>query len=237
MPRPEQCDPRCAAGVFGSHLHGRFLPPVKSSSSRHTIVSCGQILDPVLLTPPRPAGMRSRESWGSTVPEGPVFRSSGVSPLPSNMGGTPMTHPSRGRRGRPAQSRTDDHPSPAKPDQAPDTPSRSPASGVEPAGRGQLVRARRGIARPPRVDSTDEPNCLPTSQPGSLGTSAPGARLLYTAEQAAALLQVRPSWLRRKAAARAIPCRFLGKHLRFSRTDLETIAANSATTRRSRQTG
>jgi hypothetical protein len=55
-----------------------------------------------------------------------------------------------------------------------------------------------------------------------------GAPLLYTAEQAAILLQVRPSWLRRKAAARAVPCRFVGKHLRFSRTDIETIADNSA---------
>ena len=51
-----------------------------------------------------------------------------------------------------------------------------------------------------------------------------GEPLLYTAEQAASLLQVRPSWLRRKAAARAVPCRFVGKHLRFSRTDIEAIA-------------
>ncbi|GAA0986463.1 hypothetical protein GCM10009555_063980 [Acrocarpospora macrocephala] len=36
---------------------------------------------------------------------------------------------------------------------------------------------------------------------------------------------MKPSWLRRKAAARAVPCTFLGKHLRFSRTDLEAIAA------------
>jgi hypothetical protein len=141
-----------------------------------------------------------------------------------------MTHPNRARRGRPTQRHTNDHPSPGNPDQAPDTSSRSPASSVEPAGYRQLVRARRGITRPPSTDSTDEPNCLPTSQPDSLGMSAPGALLLYTAEQAAVLLQVRPSWLRRKAAARAVPCRFLGKHLRFSRTDLETIAANSATT-------
>jgi excisionase family DNA binding protein len=39
---------------------------------------------------------------------------------------------------------------------------------------------------------------------------------LYTAEQAAQLLQVSPSWLRRKATARAIACTFIGKHLRFS---------------------
>jgi excisionase family DNA binding protein len=47
--------------------------------------------------------------------------------------------------------------------------------------------------------------------------------LLYTPEQAAELLGVKPSWLRRKAAARAVPCTFVGKHLRFSRVDLEAI--------------
>ncbi|MEV0675925.1 helix-turn-helix domain-containing protein [Actinosynnema sp. NPDC050436] len=49
--------------------------------------------------------------------------------------------------------------------------------------------------------------------------------LLYTPDQAARLLQVRPSWLRRRAAARAIPCRLLGKHLRFAHQDLLDIAA------------
>ncbi|GAA1291850.1 helix-turn-helix domain-containing protein [Saccharothrix xinjiangensis] len=48
--------------------------------------------------------------------------------------------------------------------------------------------------------------------------------VLYTPEQAAAMLQVRPSWLRRRAAARAVPCRFLGKHLRFARDDIDQIA-------------
>lgn len=48
--------------------------------------------------------------------------------------------------------------------------------------------------------------------------------VLYTAEQAAEMLQVRPSWLRRKATARAVPCRFLGKHLRFARADIDAIA-------------
>lgn len=56
----------------------------------------------------------------------------------------------------------------------------------------------------------------------------PTRPLLYTAEQAAALLQVRASWLRRKATARAVPCRFLGKHLRFSLADIHTIADASA---------
>ena len=49
--------------------------------------------------------------------------------------------------------------------------------------------------------------------------------LLFTPEQAARLLGVKPSWLRRKAAARAIPCTFIGKHLRFSHADLDAIIA------------
>jgi excisionase family DNA binding protein len=52
-----------------------------------------------------------------------------------------------------------------------------------------------------------------------------GEPLLYTAKQAADLLQVSPSWLRKKASARAVPCTFIGKHLRFSAADLATIIA------------
>ncbi|GIH21338.1 helix-turn-helix domain-containing protein [Rugosimonospora africana] len=50
---------------------------------------------------------------------------------------------------------------------------------------------------------------------------------LYTPEEAAALLRVRPSWLRKKAAAREVPCTFLGKHLRFSPADLAAIVTAS----------
>lgn len=50
-------------------------------------------------------------------------------------------------------------------------------------------------------------------------------QLLYTPEQAAQLLGVKASWLRRKAAARAVPCTLVGKHLRFSRSDLEAIVS------------
>lgn len=63
---------------------------------------------------------------------------------------------------------------------------------------------------------------------------------LHKPDQAAALLNVPASWLRKKAAARAIPCTFLGKHLRFSDADLDQIIADGAkepaTTRRPRQT-
>jgi excisionase family DNA binding protein len=52
--------------------------------------------------------------------------------------------------------------------------------------------------------------------------------VLYTPAQAAALLAVKESWLRRKAGQRAIPCTFVGKHLRFSAHDLRAITALGA---------
>jgi excisionase family DNA binding protein len=46
---------------------------------------------------------------------------------------------------------------------------------------------------------------------------------LHTPTEAAKVLKVRESWLRAKAAARAIPCTFVGKHLRFSDDDITEI--------------
>jgi hypothetical protein len=60
------------------------------------------------------------------------------------------------------------------------------------------------------------------------GLSFGPATTLLTAEQAGALLAVPGSWLRDKAAAREIPCRKLGKHLRFAPADLAAIAAMAA---------
>lgn len=51
---------------------------------------------------------------------------------------------------------------------------------------------------------------------------------LYTPGEAAAMLQVRESWLRKKESARAIPCTFIGKHLRFSDQDIAAIIAAGA---------
>jgi excisionase family DNA binding protein len=51
-------------------------------------------------------------------------------------------------------------------------------------------------------------------------------RRLYTPAQAADLLAVKESWLRRQAGQRKIPCTFVGKHLRFSHADLNTITQN-----------
>lgn len=54
------------------------------------------------------------------------------------------------------------------------------------------------------------------------------AQILFTPAQAAELLQVRESWLRRRAAKRTVPCTFLGKHLRFSAGNLQQIASDAA---------
>ena len=70
----------------------------------------------------------------------------------------------------------------------------------------------------------------PTPSPDHSGGLTPPLRDLqaYTPEQAANLLKVRESWLRRKAAARLIPCTFVGKHLRFTAADLAAIVAVGA---------
>ena len=71
---------------------------------------------------------------------------------------------------------------------------------------------------------------------GSAATRIPGASVppvsvlpLYTPAAAAEILAVRESWLRRGAAARTVPCTFLGKHLRFSHADVVAIAEAGAT--------
>jgi hypothetical protein len=42
------------------------------------------------------------------------------------------------------------------------------------------------------------------------------------------MLQVPESWLRKKVAARLIPCTFLGKHLRFSDEDITEIVKSGS---------
>jgi excisionase family DNA binding protein len=95
---------------------------------------------------------------------------------------------------------------------------------------------------PPRVRSTshgEQPdNSVAVGTDSALGrirhvgTGPPGADaltpFLYTPTQAADLLAIKESWLRRMAGRRAIPCTFLGKHLRFSEHDLRSIVASGA---------
>jgi len=83
------------------------------------------------------------------------------------------------------------------------------------------------------------PQAAVSSEPD--GLVAADAALLYTPTDAARLLTVPESWLRKRAGQRLIPCTFLGKHLRFSRHDLTVIAeagarpARPSTTRQSRR--
>jgi len=64
------------------------------------------------------------------------------------------------------------------------------------------------------------------------------ARQLHTVAEAAGILKIRESWLKTKAAARLIPCTFVGKHLRFSDDDIAEImkagARQPVTTREGR---
>ena len=73
------------------------------------------------------------------------------------------------------------------------------------------------------------PKPAPEHQPPiQAGIDAAEGPLLYTPAEAAERLKVRESWLRKKAAARQVPCTFLGKHLRFSPNDLAAILAAAA---------
>lgn len=56
---------------------------------------------------------------------------------------------------------------------------------------------------------------------------------LHTPAEAAGILKVRESWLKTKAAARVIPCTFIGKHLRFSDDDIAAIMQAGAASRSS----
>lgn len=59
-------------------------------------------------------------------------------------------------------------------------------------------------------------------------TPSPAGLEVYTPEEAALRLKVRESWLRRRAAARLIPCTFFGKHLRFTGADIAAIVSMAA---------
>jgi excisionase family DNA binding protein len=83
-------------------------------------------------------------------------------------------------------------------------------------------------SRPHRpTNPTRRPLAAPTST-APIAAAIGDDPLLYTPAEAARRLQIRESWLRKKAAAREIPCTFLGRHLRFSPADLATIVAACA---------
>ncbi|MFG1888069.1 helix-turn-helix domain-containing protein [Micromonospora sp. NPDC049051] len=80
-------------------------------------------------------------------------------------------------------------------------------------------------SNPPRFRHRLPPPASPTHR--NIPTEDQQPRL-YTPAEAAALLRVPESWLRRRASRRQIPRTFLGKHLRFSAADLTAIIAAAA---------
>ncbi|MEH0830804.1 helix-turn-helix domain-containing protein, partial [Micromonospora sp. CPCC 205714] len=78
---------------------------------------------------------------------------------------------------------------------------------------------------PPRPRRRPPPPPTPVRATGHHDEQEPR---LYTPAEAAALLRIPESWLRRRAGRRQIPCTFLGKHLRFSAADLAALIAASA---------
>ncbi len=98
--------------------------------------------------------------------------------------------------------------------------------------RGRRPRTQPDQHAPARADTSSQ------HTPARADTSAPAAPVLYTPAEAAELLKVRESWLRKKAAGRQVPCTFLGKQLRFSTADLAgiiTAAVQPAVGRRPRR--
>ncbi|MFF1691579.1 MULTISPECIES: helix-turn-helix domain-containing protein [unclassified Streptomyces] len=111
-------------------------------------------------------------------------------------------------------------------------PGEAPSSSRRPTASKSTVRRADGRATTrsgqDRRDSST-PHHAPTTQsaPGDPALDANGGEMvrLFTAEQAARELQVPPSWLRKKAAAGAIPHTRIGRHLRFSTSDLRRLIA------------
>jgi excisionase family DNA binding protein len=75
------------------------------------------------------------------------------------------------------------------------------------------------------------PSRRPAQFPGHIDAqkATPKDLRVFTPAEAADLLKVGESWLRRKAAERLVPCTFVGKHLRFTAADIAAIVAAGAT--------
>ncbi|MEV0598468.1 helix-turn-helix domain-containing protein [Streptomyces sp. NPDC050315] len=135
--------------------------------------------------------------------------------LPTVLGLTPTDQP------RPPTTSAPRGKTPKAPEPPGETPE-PPITGAPPplarqARPPQSASPRNQPAHPPAVRATNRP-----AAPRSAEAAAPGLRL-YTATQAAELLQIPASWLRKKAAAGAVPHIRIGRHLRFSEADLREI--------------
>jgi excisionase family DNA binding protein len=64
---------------------------------------------------------------------------------------------------------------------------------------------------------------MPESEPSP--TNEPQKKRLRTVQEAAAKLNLPPSWLYERTRKNEIPCRRFGKYIRFTDEDLEAIIA------------
>jgi excisionase family DNA binding protein len=108
---------------------------------------------------------------------------------------------------------------------------RPPAQDTAAPTPSPITGDRRGEPHPAHIResaATMRPETIPNgavAHPETTVVEAETLRLL-TADQAASLLQVPASWLRKKAAAGLIAHTRIGRHLRFSTSDLQNLVKN-----------
>jgi excisionase family DNA binding protein len=84
------------------------------------------------------------------------------------------------------------------------------------------------MRHPTRHAPRRQPPPADTNATAPTPDSVPSAPRVHTPAEAAMLLTVSESWLRRQAGQRKLPCTFLGRHLRFSDADLQAIITAGA---------
>lgn len=79
----------------------------------------------------------------------------------------------------------------------------------------------------PRTSARSAIGAASAGRAADIAGDRPEVRV-YTPAEAADILKVPETWLRRQAGLRRIRCTYLGKHLRFSDADLRDIISASA---------
>jgi hypothetical protein len=92
-----------------------------------------------------------------------------------------------------------------------------------------MRRTSRSPVRHPAPPPRPQPH-TPDDAPAHADSAHDAPPRLHTPAEAARLLTVPESWLRRQAGRRTIACTYVGKHLRFSDADLRAIINAGART-------
>lgn len=104
------------------------------------------------------------------------------------------------------------------------TPTIPPPTRARPSLSSDPHHASRAAGTPPTEPATTHtPVHTSTREHRDERTGLARDVRLFTADQATDLLQIPASWLRKKAAAGHIAHTRIGRHLRFSRADLEQL--------------